>query len=150
MSSQTTSMPAKAHDREDFGGRWVFILAAMGSAVGLGNIWRFPYIAYENGGGAFIIPDLIALRAAGMPLLFFGYSLGHRFKGSPPLPFRRLSKWTETIGWWQVLICVVIGVYYAAILGWSAMYIFYSATEAWGADPNAFFFENYLQMAETP
>ena len=150
MSSQVTTAPAGSTQREAFGGRWIFILAAMGSAVGLGNIWRFPYIAYENGGGAFIIPYLIALLSAGIPLLFFDYSLGHRFKGSPPLTFRRLSKWTETIGWWQVLICVVIGVYYAAILGWSAMYIFYSATEAWGADPNAFFFENYLQMAETP
>lgn len=150
MSSQVTSAPAESKQREAFGGRWIFILAAMGSAIGLGNIWRFPYIAYENGGGAFIIPYLIALLSAGIPLLFFDYSLGHRFKGSPPLTFRRLAKWTETIGWWQVLICVVIGVYYAAILGWSAMYIFFSANEAWGDDPNAFFFEEYLQMAETP
>ena len=150
MSSQVTTAPAGSKQREAFGGRWVFILAAIGSAIGLGNIWRFPYIAYENGGGAFIIPYLIALLSAGIPLLFFDYSLGHRFKGSPPLTFRRLAKWTETIGWWQVLICVVIGVYYATILAWSAMYIFYSATEAWGNDPNAFFFEDYLQMTETP
>jgi len=150
MSSQTTSVPAKAHHREDFGGRWVFILAAMGSAVGLGNIWRFPYIAYENGGGAFIIPYLVALLSAGIPLLFFDYSIGHRFKGSPPLAFRRLAKWTESVGWWQAMICVVIGVYYAAILGWSASYIFFSSTEAWGDDANAFFFEDYLHMSETP
>src|SRR5690625_3126092 len=148
--SSVTSAPAGSRQREAFGGRWIFILAAMGSAVGLGNIWRFPYIAYENGGGAFIIPYLIALLTAGIPLLFFDYSLGHRFKGSPPLTFRRLARWTEGIGWWQVLICVVIGVYYAAILGWSAMYIFFSINESWGADPNAFFFEDYLQMAETP
>ena len=150
MSSQVTSAPAGSKSREAFGGRWIFILAAMGSAVGLGNIWRFPYIAYENGGGAFIIPYLVALLSAGIPLLFFDYALGHRFKGSPPLTFRRLAKWTETIGWWQVLICVVIGVYYAAILGWSTMYIFFSMNEAWGDDPNAFFFEDYLQVAETP
>jgi len=150
MSSQVTSAPAGSKSREAFGGRWIFILAAMGSAVGLGNIWRFPYIAYENGGGAFIIPYLVALLSAGIPLLFFDYALGHRFKGSPPLTFRRLAKWIETIGWWQVLICVVIGVYYAAILGWSTMYIFFSMNEAWGDDPNAFFFEDYLQVAETP
>lgn len=150
MSSQTHLAPAKSQKRELFGGRWVFILAAMGSAIGLGNIWRFPYIAYENGGGAFIIPYLIALLSAGIPLLFFDYALGHRFKGSPPLTFRRLAKWTETVGWWQAMICVVIGVYYAAILGWSAMYIFFSSTEAWGDDPNAFFFEEYLQVSETP
>lgn len=150
MSSQTTSAPTKSHNREAFGGRWIFILAAMGSAIGLGNIWRFPYIAYENGGGAFIIPYLIALLSAGIPLLFFDYAMGHRFKGSPPLAFRRLAKWTETIGWWKAMICVVIGLYYAAILGWAASYIFFSSTEAWGDDANAFFFEEYLQVSETP
>lgn len=150
MSSQTAPAPVKSHEREAFGGRWIFILAAMGSAIGLGNIWRFPYIAYENGGGAFIIPYLVALLSAGIPLLFFDYAIGHRFKGSPPLAFRRLAKWTETIGWWKALICVVIGLYYAAILGWAASYIFFSSTEAWGDDANAFFFEEYLQMSDTP
>jgi len=57
--------------RETFSGRKAFIMAAIGSAVGLGNIWRFPYTTYENGGGAFIIPYLIALLTAGIPLLFF-------------------------------------------------------------------------------
>lgn len=150
MSSQVTSAPTKTQVREDFGGRWIFILAAMGSAIGLGNIWRFPYIAYENGGGAFIIPYLVALLSAGIPLLFFDYSLGHRFKGSPPLTFRRLHKRTEAVGWWHAMICVIIGIYYAAILAWATMYIFFSATEAWGDDPNAYFFEEYLQMSETP
>ena len=56
--------------RETFSGRKAFIMAAIGSAVGLGNIWRFPYTTYENGGGAFIIPYLIALLTAGIPLLF--------------------------------------------------------------------------------
>ena len=57
--------------RENWSARSGFILAAIGSAVGLGNIWR-PYVAYENGGGAFMVPYLIALIAAGFPLLFFG------------------------------------------------------------------------------
>ena len=56
--------------RENWTSRSGFIIAAIGSAVGLGNIWRFPYIAYENGGGAFLIPYLIALITAGLPLLF--------------------------------------------------------------------------------
>ena len=92
MSS--TSAPArsgaeptrKMSGREEFAGRWAFILAAIGSAVGLGNIWRFPYIAYENGGGAFIIPYLVALLTAGIPLLFFDYAIGHRFRGRPRWP----------------------------------------------------------------
>ena len=99
--SSTVSAPAPApkRTREEFTGRWAFILAAIGSAVGLGNIWRFPYVAYENGGGAFVIPYLIALLTAGIPLLFFDYAIGHRFRGSAPLAFRRLSRWTETVGW---------------------------------------------------
>ncbi|MCY1157483.1 MAG: sodium-dependent transporter [Citricoccus sp.] len=145
--SSTTASPQKA-SREQFAGRWAFIFAAIGSAVGLGNIWRFPYVAYENGGGAFIVPYLVALLTAGIPLLFFDYAIGHRFKGSPPLAFRRLSKWTESIGWWQVLICFVIGVYYAAIIAYAAMYTWFSFGERWGDDPEAFFFGEYLQVAE--
>ncbi len=78
--------------REVWSGRSVFIMAAIGSAVGLGNIWRFPYIAYENGGGAFLIPYLVALLTAGIPLLLVDYAIGHKFRGSPPLAFRRLRR----------------------------------------------------------
>ena len=77
-------------------------MAAIGSAVGLGNIWRFPYVAYQNGGGAFLIPYLCALLTAGIPLLILEYSLGHRYRGSGPLAFRRISRWGEFAGWFQV------------------------------------------------
>lgn len=69
--------------RENWTSRSGFIIAAVGSAVGLGNIWRFPYVAYENGGGAFLIPYLLALITAGLPLLFLDYAVGHRSTGSP-------------------------------------------------------------------
>ena len=137
--------------RETFNSRNVFILAAIGSAVGLGNIWRFPYVAYTNGGGAFVIPYLVALLTAGIPLLFFDYALGHRYRAAPPLALRRAGKkWTEVFGWWQVLVCFVIAVYYAAILAWAAMYFFFSFTEAWGDDPGAFLMGEFLQVADTP
>ncbi|MGM7671095.1 sodium-dependent transporter [Microbacterium sp. A93] len=148
MSTHTALPQGGKRTREEFAGRWAFIFAAIGSAVGLGNIWRFPYVAYENGGGAFIVPYLIALLTAGIPLLFFDYAIGHRFKGSPPLAFRRLSRWTESIGWWQVLICFVIGVYYAAIIAYAAMYTWFSFGEKWGDDPETFFFGEYLQVSE--
>ncbi|MGX2957354.1 sodium-dependent transporter [Ursidibacter arcticus] len=139
---------SNASSRETFSGRGAFILAAIGSAVGLGNIWRFPYVTYDNGGGAFIIPYLIALLTAGIPLLFLDYALGHKYRGSAPLAFRRFNKSFETFGWWQVLINVIIGIYYAVILGWAACYTYYSLNSAWGADPASFFFKEYLQMAE--
>lgn len=132
--------------RETFSSRRLFILSAIGSAVGLGNIWRFPYVAYENGGGAFLIPYLAALLTAGIPLLFFDYAVGHKFRGSAPLAFRRLARPAEALGWWQVLVCFVIAVYYAVIIAWSSMYTIFSVTKAWGEDPEAFFFGDFLKM----
>lgn len=146
--SSTPEVQAPA--KEGFSSRKVFIFAAIGSAVGLGNIWRFPYVAYEGGGGAFIIPYLCALLFAGIPLLYLDYAVGHRFRGSAPLSLRRLHRGAEWLGWWQVLICVVIAVYYAAILAWAAKYTVLSFTKGWGDDPNAYFFGDYLQAAETP
>ncbi len=148
MSQQVTS-PQPRQKREFFGSRNMFILAAIGSAVGLGNIWRFPYVAYENGGGAFIVPYVIAVVCAGIPLLFFDYAIGHRYGGSAPLSMARISRWLESIGWWQVLICFIIGIYYAVIVAWAAMFMIYSVTGAWGDDPNGFFFGDFLQVSET-
>lgn len=140
---------AQTKKREAFGSRNVFILSAIGSAVGLGNIWRFPYVAYEGGGGAFLIPYLCALLTAGIPLLFFDYAIGHRFRGSAPLAFRRMSRAAEPVGWWQVLICVVIATYYAVIIAWAAMYTWFSAQIAWGeGNEKDYFFSDFLQMGD--
>ncbi|WP_417564320.1 sodium-dependent transporter [Microbacterium sp.] len=139
----------QTHHREAFGSRNVFILSAIGSAVGLGNIWRFPYVAYEGGGGAFLIPYLCALLTAGIPLLFFDYAIGHRFRGSAPLAFRRMNRVAEPLGWWQVLICVVIATYYAVIIAWAAMYTWFSARISWGTgNEQDFFFKDFLQMGD--
>ena len=136
--------------KEGFSSRKVFIFAAIGSAVGLGNIWRFPYVAYEGGGGAFIIPYLCALLLAGVPLLYLDYAIGHRYRGSAPLSLRRLSRGAEWLGWWMVLICMIIAVYYAAILAWASKYAVLSFTKGWGDDPEGYFFGDYLQAADTP
>lgn len=146
MSNQQTSV-AKPK-RETFSGQKAFIFAAIGSAVGLGNIWRFPYVAYDNGGGAFIIPYLVALLTAGIPLLFLDYAIGHKYRGSAPLSFRRMNPKFETFGWWQVLINIIIGIYYAVILGWSASYTYFSLNKAWGSNHADFFFKEYLRMAD--
>ncbi len=130
--------------RENWSARSGFILAAIGSAVGLGNIWRFPYVSYENGGGAFFIPYLVALMTAGFPLLFLDYVIGQKYKGAPPTAYRRLVKSAEGIGWWQVAVCTIIGIYYASVLSWAGSYMFFAFNQAWGEDTEKFFFENYL------
>ena len=109
--------------REQWGTRAGFLMAAIGSAIGLGNIWRFPYVAYDNGGGAFLIPYLIALLTAGIPLLILEYSIGHRYRSSAPLSYRRIYRPAEAIGWWQVAICFVIATYYAVIVAWATILI---------------------------
>lgn len=135
-------------ERQQFKGRNAFIFAAIGSAVGLGNIWRFPYVAYEGGGGAFIIPYLVALITAGIPILFLDYAIGHKFRGSSPLSHRRLNKAVESIGWWHVAICFLIAIYYAVIVAWSIRYIGFSVTEKWGDDTAGFFVGDFLNQTE--
>ncbi|MDR8020321.1 sodium-dependent transporter [Nesterenkonia aerolata] len=144
-SSATDASSGAVKVRESFTGRKAFIITAIGSAVGLGNIWRFPYITYENGGGAFLIPYLVALLTAGIPILFFDYAIGHKFRGSPPLAFKRLHPATEFIGWFQVGVCFLISIYYAAIIAWACSYTWFSFTQAWGDDAEGFFFGEYLQ-----
>ncbi|MDO4910458.1 MAG: sodium-dependent transporter [Corynebacterium sp.] len=131
--------------REVFSSRMAFLLAAIGSAVGLGNIWRFPYVAYENGGGAFLIPYLVGLLTAGIPLLFLDYALGHRYRGSAPLVFRRVRSWAEPVGWIQVGICFFITVYYAVIIAWAALYTVKSFNKAWGDAPADYFMTDFLK-----
>ena len=100
----STTTAAAGPAREQWSGQVGFLLAAIGSAIGLGNIWRFPGVAYTNGGGAFIVPYVVALVAVGIPVLFLDYAIGHRLRGSAPAAFRRLSRRFEWLGWWQVFI----------------------------------------------
>ncbi|MGA7149148.1 MAG: sodium-dependent transporter [Microbacterium sp.] len=152
MSSAPDSHTA-APPREQWTGQVGFILAAIGSAVGLGNIWRFPGVAYENGGGAFLIPYLVALITAGIPILFLDYAIGHRFRGSAPTAFRRLGgrrsgRWLEGLGWFQVAIAFVIGLYYTVVIAWALSYFVFSFDLRWGDDPASFLTGEYLQVGD--
>jgi len=140
--------PRAQQPREEWTGQVGFIIAAIGSAVGLGNIWRFPGVAYENGGGAFLVPYLVALLTAGIPILFLDYAIGHRFRGSAPTAFRRLARWLEGLGWFQVMICFVIALYYTAVVAWAVSFFVFSFDLRWGDDPAAFFTGDYLQLAD--
>ena len=127
--------------------RTAFVLAAIGSAIGLGNIWRFPYICYKYGGGAFLIPYFVALLTAGIPLMILEFAIGHRMEGSAPLSFAKISKKTEWLGWFALLIGFGIVCYYAVIMAWSAKYLISSFTLAWGADTKTFFFSKVLNIS---
>ncbi|KIL46445.1 transporter [Jeotgalibacillus alimentarius] len=138
-------------NRQQWGSRAGFILAAVGSAVGLGNIWRFPYVAYENGGGAFFIPYLFALLTAGIPILIMEFTIGHKYRGSAPLSFFRMSgKKAEWLGWWAVFVAFVISTYYAVIIAWAMRYTIFSFGQAWGEDTEGFLFTEFLQLDVAP
>ncbi len=144
--------PSSTKPREEWTGQVGFIISAIGSAVGLGNIWRFPGVAYENGGGAFLIPYLVALITAGIPILFLDYAIGHRFRGAAPTAFRRLGgprgRWLETLGWFQVAIAFVISIYYAVVIAWALSFFVFSFDLRWGDDPAGFLLGEYLRVGE--
>ena len=139
------------HPRPQWRSRMGFILAALGSAVGLGNIWRFSYLCYKNGGGAFLIPYLIALFVVGLPLMILELGIGHKMRGSAPMTCAKVSRHWEWLGWWAV-ICAMFGImlYYSAVIAWCLSYVFFSFNLGWGADANAFFFNEFLQVSSGP
>ena len=137
--------------REQWKSQLGFVFAAVGSAVGLGNIWRFSYMAYSHGGGAFLIPYIIALLSAGIPLLILEFALGHERMGSAPLAFAKINKNWEWLGWWAVIF-VMFGIvlYYSVIIAWCLNFFFLSFYLGWGDDPNAFFFNEFLAVSKSP
>ena len=112
----------------EWSSRWAFILAATGSAVGLGNIWRFPFIAGENGGGAFVLLYLLCVLVVGVPILMAEILLGRRGRRSPLNAMRALAAdggharaW-QAVGWMGMVAGFVILSYYSVIAGWTLAY----------------------------
>ncbi|MTI47452.1 sodium-dependent transporter [Sporosalibacterium faouarense] len=136
--------------RQQWDSRMIFIFAAIGSAAGLGNAWRFPYMAASNGGGAFLIPYFIALITAGIPLLILEFGIGHKFQAGAPTAFSKVKKGWEGLGWWSIGVSFVIVTYYAVIMAWVFDYLWYSLSLAWGDAPADFFLNNVLKLSEGP
>ncbi|RKZ33984.1 sodium-dependent transporter, partial [bacterium] len=128
--------------------RTAFILAAIGSAIGLGNIWRFPFICYKYGGGAFLVAYIITLLIAGIPLLILEFALGQRIGGSAPTATGKLNKNFAWLGWFAIFVGFIITTYYSVIMSWSANYLIHSFSLAWGDTPRAFFYENVLGLSD--
>lgn len=114
--------------------RWIFILAATGSAVGLGNIWRFPYMAGESGGGAFVLLYIVCVLLLGIPVMMAEILLGRRGRQSPVNTMRVLAEEEGASRHWQLpgitgmIAGFVILSYYSVIAGWILAYVFRAAT----------------------
>jgi NSS family neurotransmitter:Na+ symporter len=137
--------------RERWKSQLGFLLASVGSAIGLGNIWRFSYMAYDNGGGAFLIPYMTALLTAGIPLLILEFGIGHERIGSAPLAYAKIKKNWEWLGWWAVtLVMFGIVLYYMVVIAWCLNFFVLSFHLGWGDDPNAYFFKHFLSVSAAP
>lgn len=125
--------------RGGFGGKLAAILAAAGSAIGLGNIWRFPYITSENGGGAFILIYLGCILLLGLPLLIAEFAVGHNSKCNPIDAYAKLRKGWGWLGAMGIISVFLIMGYYFVISGWTLNYTIASATDSIGSDFGGFF-----------
>ena len=134
-------MAAETTKRGGFGGKLAAILAAAGSAIGLGNIWRFPYITSEHGGGAFIIIYLCCILFLGLPLLIAEFSVGHNSKCNPVDAFSKIKRGWGWLGAAGLISVTLIMGYYFVISGWTLNYAIASATNSIDGDYGVFFRE---------
>ena len=119
-----------------------FIFAMIGAAVGLGNIWRFSYVLYSNGGGSFFIPYFVAIAIMGVPFLILEYGVGFSFKESFSKIMRKINPKFEVIAWVLVLFVFIVTIYYMVILSWDLVYLLSSFTFHWGTDTAAYFVQS--------
>lgn len=140
---------ASASVHESWSSRSAFLLAAVGAAVGLGNIWRFPYVAGENGGGAFVLIYIAFVLLLGIPIISAELAMGRRGHQSPVVGMSNLARqegrhpaW-QVIGWLSILVPLLGLTYYSVVAGWAVDYVFQAAMGSFrgfdGAQSSAFF-----------
>ncbi len=122
--------PAMAEARAQWQSKLGFILAAAGSAVGLGNLWKFPYVTGTNGGGAFVLIYLVCIALVGLPIMLAEVTLGRMAQTGPVGAFRAASKPFVLFGGMGIVAAFVILSYYSVVAGWSLHYIYLSLTGA--------------------
>lgn len=134
-------------ERAVWDNRFSFLMAMIGSAVGLGNIWRFPKVLYANGGGSFLIPYVVALAILGFSFVILEYGVGFSFRASAPKIFRQIKEKSEIIAWIILFTLFLLLTYYLCIIGWDLIYLVLSFTKGWGANPDLFFTQSILHAA---
>jgi len=133
--------------RQRWSSRTTFLLAAIGSAVGLGNVWRFPYLAGTYGGGAFLLPYAIAVIVIGVPLLVLEFAIGQQWQCGAIAAYRCLHPWFGGLGLYALLSSFAIVTYYAVVMGWTVLYLLASPGVPWSEDTETYFFQDVLDLS---
>ena len=135
--------------RQRWTSRTIFVLAAVGSAVGLGNVWRFPYLAGKYGGGAFLIPYLIALVLVGVPLLMLELAVGQKMQQGAIASYQKLHPSFGALGLLALISSFIIVSYYAVVMAWSLIYLLASFQMKWSGDAEGYFLQSVLQLSDS-
>ena len=135
--------------KQEWNSNLAFMMAMIGSAVGLGNIWRFPNVLYSNGGGSFMIPYIVSLFLLGISFVLVEYAVGFKFKRSIARILYSIKNKLEPVAWFILLIVFLITTYYVCVVGWDFIYIILSVTKAWGANPDLYFANNVLHATDS-
>ena len=128
---------------------WVFILAAVGSAAGLGNIWRFPFLAFEHGGAAFVLVLIVATIIVGLPLLTLETGLGQKANLAAPGAFGSIQKPLRLLGWTALVFSFFVIAYYMSVLGWGIDYFAASFDQLWTGGTSDYFFDTVLGLQDS-
>uniref|UniRef100_A0A8C1KPL2 Transporter n=1 Tax=Cyprinus carpio TaxID=7962 RepID=A0A8C1KPL2_CYPCA len=128
-NSSVVASPSSGEDvdRETWGKKMDFLLSVIGFAVDLANVWRFPYLCYKNGGGAFLIPYVLFLFIAGMPLFYMELALG-QYNREGAATVWKICPIFKGVGYTVIIIALYVGFYYNVIIAWSLYYLFASLT----------------------
>ncbi|XP_055585586.1 sodium-dependent neutral amino acid transporter B(0)AT3 isoform X1 [Uranotaenia lowii] len=131
-------VPERPEDeRESWDSKWTFLLATIGYAVGLGNVWRFPYLAQKNGGGAFLVPYFVMLLIQGLPIFYLELAIGQRLRKGAIGVWHEVSAYLGGIGISSAFVSYIVALYYNTIIAWCLIYLLHS-------------FESPLPWAECP
>ncbi|GMT14184.1 hypothetical protein PFISCL1PPCAC_5481, partial [Pristionchus fissidentatus] len=117
------STDEEKESRAGFSSQIEYIMTIIGMAVGLGNIWRFPAVAYQNGGGAFLVPYLCIGMLFGLPMLYIDSTIGQFTQSGPSLAFKKYLPAAQGLGWTMAFIVISIGFFYNVPICWSLIYI---------------------------
>lgn len=127
-----------------------FLIAMIGAIIGLSGIWKFSYLMYENGGGTFLIPYILAIVVMAIPILVLEFGIGFKFKSSLPKVFYNIKSEFEIIAWFIVFLIFAVLIYFTCIMSWDLIYVVLSLFKGWGNNPSVFFTTTLLHSTSNP